>query len=91
MQERIGVAQDLQVDPAKGSVDMSAGRLDRLPENVQARQKVAATGGCEVAELPHADLVHQQDAVAGQPLHLTDHGEGLRQPRHHGRVLAPEG
>ncbi|GGX97880.1 hypothetical protein GCM10010510_49210 [Streptomyces anandii JCM 4720] len=90
MQERVRVAQDLQVDPPEIRVQPPAGPLDRLSEPVHVGQEGQPLGSRQLGQPLNTGLVHEQHRIAGQELHITDHREAGVQPPHHGRILTSQ-
>ncbi len=87
VQHRVGVAEDLQVDPPERGIGRAAGPFDGLAEAVEVLQVGEPARPGQVGEPLHARTVGQQDRVPGQELHVPDHREPGLQPPEDGGVL----
>jgi len=85
VQERVGVALDLQVDPPELRVASRADGRHRPPEQGHVLKEHPLLVQREVGQLIDARRVTDQHAVARQVLHVADHGEaGIESPENGG-------
>ncbi|AKZ53272.1 hypothetical protein SAM23877_0223 [Streptomyces ambofaciens ATCC 23877] len=87
VQERVPVPQDLQVDPPERRIQPPAHPLDRFTEQVEVGQERQPLRPRQVRQPLHTRLVHEQNRVTRQELHIPDHREPCCQPPQHRRVL----
>lgn len=74
VEERIGVPQDLQVDPQKVRIAIGARSLNGLSEDGHALEKFRSLRSFQVGQLLGTRIVGEQNAITRQPLHVADHG-----------------
>lgn len=65
VQELVGVAKDLQVDPPKGGVRLSACCLDGFSERVHVLEKSRSVSPGQICEPIDSMTVDEGDRVAG--------------------------
>lgn len=89
MDERVSVAEYLEVDPAERAVDGGARTLDGGREQVGVRQELHTRSTRHRRQRRDGRVLAQEDAVAREELHVAHHREPARQFSEHRRVLAP--
>ncbi|GAB2880997.1 hypothetical protein GCM10027074_56600 [Streptomyces deserti] len=90
VQKRVGIPENLQIDPPKARHQPPAGPLDGLPQPVHVGQERQPLALRQVRQPLHRRIIHQQHRVPWQKLHVTDHGETRGQSPQHGGVLTPQ-
>ncbi len=75
VQERIRVPEDLQIDPTESGVQAPTGSLHRFTEPVHVGQERQPLGPGQFGQPLNAGLVHEENRVSRQELHVADHRE----------------
>jgi hypothetical protein len=87
VQEGIGVAEDLKIDPPESRITTGAYPLDSLAKQVHVSKELQPAATRKVGKPLDLWRVDEQDAVPRKELNVTDGGEPRGQSAHHGGVF----